>query len=178
MVGRVSLTWPNYLRRTLVVDGVSHRLTPKLMELACLLVMRRGQFVPIPEIIEVLWPDPDEEPDFSEDVIRTYASRLRRCLPKGAIIARATTCTDRMEPGHYLPGALMLVKDDCLPKLKVKRVRKPREIWPPPRLYWQQLKMFDDLPLHPKPPRNPLPATRPMAAGIVGRQLDAFPLAA
>lgn len=65
----------------------------------------------MPEIIEFLWPDPDLEPDFSEDVIRTYISRLRKVLPDKAIIARPVSCTDHMEAGHYLAGALMLVKE-------------------------------------------------------------------
>lgn len=114
MACRVSLSWPDYLRRTLVVDGVPHKLTPKLIELALLLIVRRGCFVPIPDVIEFLWPDPDDEPDFSEDVIRTYVSRLRKVLPPGAVVARSTTCTDRMEAGHYLPGALMLETEEAV----------------------------------------------------------------
>lgn len=103
------MTWPCYLRNSIKVDGVEVKLTPKVCDLAFLLLVRRDSFVPLPEIIEFLWPDPDSEPDFSEDVIRTYATRLRRALPDGYnVVARATFCTDLMEPGHYHPGALML----------------------------------------------------------------------
>lgn len=131
MATRVSLTWPNYLKKTIVVDGTRHRLTPKLAELALLLILRRGTFVSMPEIIEFLWPDPDFEPDFSEDVIRTYVSRLRKVLPERAIIARAVSCTDLMEAGHYLAGALMLVKEHEIRfggKLARKRVRATRAL--------------------------------------------------
>lgn len=109
------MTWANYISRTLIVDGVRHRLTPRLADLAFILLARRGHFVPMPDVIEFLWPDPDEEPDFSEDVVRTYVSRLRRILPDDAISARACTCTDKMEAGHYLVGSLMLELERHLP---------------------------------------------------------------
>lgn len=132
MSHRVRLTWPLYQRHSLEVDGAEVRLTPKVCELALLLMLRRGQFVPLPQIIEFLWPDPDSEPDFSEDVIRTYATRLRRALPDGwTVLARATFCTDLMEAGHYHAGSLMLDVDDgadsdLIPALSLpgKRIRK------------------------------------------------------
>lgn len=173
MAGRVRMTWPNYLRRTLVVDGVEHRLTPKLIDLALLLLLRRGAFVPIPDVIEALWPNPDEEPDFSEDVIRTYVSRLRRVLPPDSIIARSTTCTDRMEAGHYLPGALMLVHeraiarwflDEDLPELPLRQPRSAQiriRLSPDPR----QLEFRFGGPMPERP--------RPLSAKPLGKQLPA-----
>jgi hypothetical protein len=122
------MTWPGYLRHEVIVDGVIHRLTPKLAELAFLLLVRRGHFVPMNDIVEFLWPDPDLEPDFSEDVIRTYASRLRRVLPADSIVWRATSCTDLMEPGHYLNGAMMLEREKPdgkqVPVTSLRKVRK------------------------------------------------------
>lgn len=148
--GRVSMTWPDFQRHVIVVNGVRHRLQPKLAELAFLLLARRGQFVPMPHVIEFLWPEPDEEPDYSEDVIRTYVSRLRKVLPPESVIARATSCTDRMEAGHYLPGALMLQRECAV-------VIQPT--------------LFGDLPVHLKPARPSLqPASKELPRRRAARE--------
>jgi DNA-binding SARP family transcriptional activator len=124
-IARISLTWHSYNRREIVVDSVPHRLTPKLIELAFILMARRGRSIPMPEIIEFLWPDPNEEPDFAEDVIRTYVSRLRRILPAGAIVTRQCTCSNRMDPGFFLPGSLRLEPESQIaPTVKARRSRQ------------------------------------------------------
>jgi hypothetical protein len=110
------------------VDGIERKLAPKLMELAFILMARRGSFIPLPDIIEFLWENPDDEPECAEDVVRCYAYRLRRILPKGSLFSRAGLCTDKMEPGFYIHGALMLERESYLPQLgKRLRVTSPRK---------------------------------------------------
>lgn len=69
------MTWPMYLRRRVEVDGREIRLTSFEAEVALLLLLRRT--VPMAEMIEWLWPEPDLEPDWAVSTILVLTSRMR-----------------------------------------------------------------------------------------------------
>ena len=59
---RVTLTFPESLRRQCMVDGRSVHLSPFEAELLALLLMTPpGHMVDYRTIIEVIWPDPDTQ---------------------------------------------------------------------------------------------------------------------
>jgi DNA-binding response OmpR family regulator len=56
-------------------------LTPQERDLVSALLLHRGCPVSIAEIVELLWPDPDCEPETAYNVIRVVICRLRHKLP-------------------------------------------------------------------------------------------------
>lgn len=74
----IGMTWPQYLRHSCSIDGREVRMTPREAELCLLFMLRRGRPMTKPEIIEWLWPDPDDEPDWANNVINVFVRRLRK----------------------------------------------------------------------------------------------------
>lgn len=83
----ISMTMPQYRRRECRYRGETVKLTPTETEIVSTLLALRGRCVPRQELIEILWPNPDDEPEWSYNQIAQYIRRLRRKLP-GLIISR------------------------------------------------------------------------------------------
>lgn len=77
----ISMTWPQYLRRQCTFNGEVVNLSRTEAEIVSTLLMWRGRPVPKSTLISAVWPNPDLEPDWSENSIFVYAYRLRRKLP-------------------------------------------------------------------------------------------------
>jgi DNA-binding response OmpR family regulator len=76
--GRVSMTLPQSHRGECSVDGRKLHLTPQeTVLLEALLVRGPDRPMPLAEIIEVLWSNPNREPDSAIKVVQVYISRLR-----------------------------------------------------------------------------------------------------
>lgn len=72
----ISMTWPQCLRCEL-------KLGPRLMKLAPLehsllrALLFNHRSLSIDELIEAMWPDPDYEPEWANNSVKVYVSRLR-----------------------------------------------------------------------------------------------------
>jgi DNA-binding response OmpR family regulator len=61
-MSRVSMTYPEYLRNQCMLDGVRIHLSPHETELlAMLLVTRPDRVAEYEAMVEVIWPNPDEQ---------------------------------------------------------------------------------------------------------------------
>lgn len=97
------MTWPQYRRRVCTLDGEPVRLSPSQAEVLSVLLMRHGSAVPISDLVDVLYPNPDKAPEWEIHTIHELVRQLRRRAP-GVV---------RTEPGGYsipLPGQFPLAK--------------------------------------------------------------------
>jgi len=76
----IRMTWAQYRRRQC---WVRLDLSPHETELLSLLLLRRGQIVSRDEIIEVLWPVPDDQPLDAARYIAETLCGLRLKLGSG-----------------------------------------------------------------------------------------------
>jgi DNA-binding response OmpR family regulator len=76
----IQMTAPQYRRRECTIDGRTLKLkgTCYIELVALLLVSHPDRFVPLDELIEATWPDPDFEPDFAVSVLSVRLHRLRQ----------------------------------------------------------------------------------------------------
>jgi len=72
----ISMTWPQYKRRVVMVKGCPVRLSPMEMEIFLLLYMRRNRWVTIAEMISFIYPDPDLEPQWPAENLRALYCRM------------------------------------------------------------------------------------------------------
>lgn len=77
----ISMTMPQYRRRECTYRGQTVKLTPTETEIVSTLLVLRGRHVPFNDLIEILWPNPDEEPDYAYNTINKFLTFLRRKLP-------------------------------------------------------------------------------------------------
>lgn len=77
------MTWPQYCRRECTFDGRIVSLTKHQTELLSTLLMRRGQVVPHSDLIEALYPDPDNSPGLEADAMKQHMVLLRFRIPAG-----------------------------------------------------------------------------------------------
>jgi DNA-binding response OmpR family regulator len=77
----ISMTWPQYRRHEVTFYGV--RITLKRMEaeLLSVLLANRGTAIRVQELIEMVYPNPDVEPEYAVNCIHHLAMKLRRTLP-------------------------------------------------------------------------------------------------
>lgn len=75
-MGCIKMTWPMYLRRECAVGERSIHLAPREAELLLLLLLRPG-YVSLGELVEWIWPNPDDEPEWPEDCLKAQLHRLR-----------------------------------------------------------------------------------------------------
>lgn len=84
------MTWPQYLRRECTFNGtVIVSLTPKEVEMLLVMLMRRPAPITADDMVEMVYRDPEAEPEWPVNVLRVLMSRLRKKLP-GAIECRPT----------------------------------------------------------------------------------------
>jgi DNA-binding response OmpR family regulator len=79
MIEAIRMTWPMYLRRQCAVGERLIHLSPREAELLCCLLMRSG-YVSLGDLIEFVWPNPDDEPDWPESSLLVLLHRLRKKL--------------------------------------------------------------------------------------------------
>ena len=104
------MTWAQY-RRGVAQCGTSEvHLSPKVIDLLLILMLRRGQWVSYPEMIEFIWPNPDLEPDWARRCICVYRHRLRH----GLGCQKAIETNNRMGLRMALPEELV-----ALPKISL-----------------------------------------------------------
>lgn len=73
------MTWPQYLRGECSVSGIV-KLSPMEADVLLALLVRYPEPVPVGDLIECCYPDPDAEPDWAEGNIHAAIARLRRTL--------------------------------------------------------------------------------------------------
>lgn len=76
----ITMTWPQYLRHECMVDGLTVRLAPADAELLLVLMLRYPGWVPVSELIEALWPEPDDEAEWARNAVKARVSRLRGAI--------------------------------------------------------------------------------------------------
>lgn len=74
------MTWPDYLARSVRLHGRRIMLNPQETELVLILLLRRGCTLARAVLIEMLWPNPDVEPDWADNLLSVLTYRLRRKL--------------------------------------------------------------------------------------------------
>jgi hypothetical protein len=74
----ISMTWPQYLRRECMIDGELAKLSKHQMTIFSTLLLRRGNPVFLDELIEILWPDPDNSVEWERNTVCVMISRLRQ----------------------------------------------------------------------------------------------------
>lgn len=75
------MTWPQYLRRVCVVDDRVVKMGRTEAEVVLALLLRRGKMVAASELIEIVWPDADSEPQQPEQVLYHVIWTLTRHIP-------------------------------------------------------------------------------------------------
>ena len=81
----IAMTWPQYERGEVAIDGRPVKLSPRETVIVALLLMRRGCFVAVNDLIEMIWPNPDLEPENAAQGLTVYVCRLRKKLGADAI---------------------------------------------------------------------------------------------
>ncbi len=78
----ISMTWPQYCRRQCMVVA---DLSPQENELLSTLLARHPEPLAAGELVEVLWPDPEDEPCLPENRIGKLVASIRRKIGRGHI---------------------------------------------------------------------------------------------
>lgn len=74
---RVRMTCPMVHRHEVEVRGKVERVTPWVHNVLVVLLMNRGRFLTVDDLIPCVWPDPDQEPDFAADLVRKAICYMR-----------------------------------------------------------------------------------------------------
>jgi DNA-binding response OmpR family regulator len=82
------MTWPQYKRKECTFKGTIVKLTNHEIEILSVLMMNHPRPVTRDHLIESLYLYNDNEPDFSENCINQFITRLRNKLGKRIIINR------------------------------------------------------------------------------------------
>lgn len=77
---RLSMTMPQARRHEVVAGGLVVRLPAGAHRLLTILMLRRGRCVTYEEMVDIMWPDPDEQPLTAMSIIDQYLSHLRARL--------------------------------------------------------------------------------------------------
>ena len=81
----IKLMWHGYKKGVVQVDDESVHVPRQPMEILFFLMVHRGNFCPVEDLISAIWPDPDQEPDYAHDMVKVYICRLRKILGRDAI---------------------------------------------------------------------------------------------
>lgn len=73
----VSMTWPQHQRREVKVLEKVIKLSPMEHLITSVLLMRRN-IVKAIELVEILYPNANLEPDYAENSVRIFVQRARR----------------------------------------------------------------------------------------------------
>jgi DNA-binding response OmpR family regulator len=76
------LIWPEYVVQT---GGREVRLSRKRGEILTILLMRPGRYCPPNEMIELIYPDPDREPDWAYGALKVHIFRMRQAFREAGI---------------------------------------------------------------------------------------------
>ena len=74
----ITMTWPQYRRSQCSIEDWVIDLSPMEAELLSTLLIRYPSPVTIREMIEIVYPDPDAEPDYPETQIVQRMAQLAR----------------------------------------------------------------------------------------------------
>ena len=81
----IGMTWPQYRRCEVAVSGRVVKLSPQAADLIAFMLIRRGHALSRGELVEMLWPNPDREPEWAERQIDVLIHRTRRLIGFGWI---------------------------------------------------------------------------------------------
>jgi hypothetical protein len=71
------MTWHEYCRNRCTIDGLRCRIAPAMAELLALLLLTDPKrFVSLDDILDVLWPNPDLQPETWRNVVSVHMSAL------------------------------------------------------------------------------------------------------
>lgn len=75
----VSMTWPHYLNALCRVNGRLQRLPDTQASLlAALLLSDPDKFTHVRDLVPIMWPNPDRQPEGTGESINVYVHFLRR----------------------------------------------------------------------------------------------------
>lgn len=83
----ISMTWPMYRHRECRYRGRLVQLTRSETEVLSVLLLHRGRPLFAGQLLEAIYPDPDDEPDTAKKCLHVFLSDLRTKLP-GLIVYR------------------------------------------------------------------------------------------
>lgn len=83
----IEFRWYDYVNQRVNYLGEWIHLEPQEANLLLILMVNRGRSLKAQEMIEMLWPDPDEEPDDSYSTLKQYIYRVRQKIPNVIISA-------------------------------------------------------------------------------------------
>lgn len=86
MIPALAMTWPDYRRGEVQVRGKRVRLMPQCVEIVAALLMNRGRTLSRGTLIEMIWPNPDAEPDWAERQINVQICRIRKAIGACAVV--------------------------------------------------------------------------------------------
>jgi len=85
---RVSMTWPQYLRKECKFKDKIIKLTKKETEILSVLLLSHPKPVTTEELIIALYFENDNEPDYSSNCISQFIKRIKRKLGSDVIKQR------------------------------------------------------------------------------------------
>ncbi len=74
----ISMTWPQYLRRECRIEDFVVSLSPIETELLAVLLIRYPAITPVEQLVEAVYSNPDEGPEWPEDQIFQKMRSLSR----------------------------------------------------------------------------------------------------
>lgn len=72
------MTWPMMLRHEVEVDGEVEKIRPGPHSLLVILLLHRGKRIRLEDLIPLMWPNPDDEPEFAYTMVCKYREILVR----------------------------------------------------------------------------------------------------
>ena len=91
---QLKMTWPMMKRKQISIDGKIVKLSYWKTVIVVTLLLRRKKITSVEMLIAILYPDPDREPDWGENMVRKHVCEIRR---KGLNIITVPY------QGYYLP---------------------------------------------------------------------------
>jgi DNA-binding winged helix-turn-helix (wHTH) protein len=73
----ISMTWPQYKRGECVVSGFTVRLSPMETEVLLCLLLRHPAPSSADQLIEFVYPDPDNEPEDARGAVYQYVYKIK-----------------------------------------------------------------------------------------------------
>jgi DNA-binding response OmpR family regulator len=84
----LSMTLPQYHRNECSVDGRKVHLTMQEKALLLTLLLRKGHMTSLVLFIEILWENPDTQPECADDLVRSLVIRVRNKIKPYRIVNR------------------------------------------------------------------------------------------
>jgi DNA-binding response OmpR family regulator len=81
----IAMSWPEHTRNEVRINGRPVRLMPQRHKILAALLLNRGRLVSLNDLIGMVWPHPDNEPEWPENVVKVQVSKMRQQVGKWVI---------------------------------------------------------------------------------------------